>query len=200
MTDNDFSFSQLEVTNGEPPSFEIIFKKNFPRLKKYSLGMVRDYEVAEDLVQDAFIKLWEKRNELHSVDSIQGLLYTIVRNNCLNYLKKNKMREQYVEAFRFESPTQELFIRSFLEEEELKEERLRFQNELERVLTILPDKCREVFELSRFEGLTNKEVAVFMGVTVKTVEKHLAKATKLLREALKKGPKSSLMQVWLVGF
>ncbi len=200
MTDNDFSFSQLEVTNGEPPSFEIIFKKNFPRLKKYSLGMVRDYEVAEDLVQDAFIKLWEKRNELHSVDSIQGLLYTIVRNNCLNYLKKNKMREQYVEAFRFESPTQELFIRSFLEEEELKEERLRFQNELERVLTILPDKCREVFELSRFEGLTNKEVAVFMGVTVKTVEKHLAKATKLHREALKKGPKSSLMQVWLVGF
>ncbi len=200
MNDTYLSSAQEELDNEKLSSFEFIFKKNFSRLKKYSLGMVRNYEVAEDLVQDAFIKLWEKRKELHSVDSIPGLLYTIVRNNCLNYLQKNKLREQYVEAFRFESPTQELFIRSFLEEEELKEERLRFQNELERVLTILPDKCREVFELSRFEGLTNKEVAVFMGVTVKTVEKHLAKATKLLREALKKGPKSSLMQVWLVGF
>lgn len=199
MPINNISDIKLHLANGDQQSFEFIFKKYFPRLKKYCLGMVKDFDVADDLVQDAFIKLWEKRTQVRPVESIQGLLYTIVRNNSLNYLQKNKLREQYLEAFRFDSPTQELFIRSFMEEEELEEERLKLKNELERLLAVLPEKCREAFELSRFEGLTNKEVAGVMGVTVKTVEKHLSKAIKLLREAHKEGVMSSLMRIWLIG-
>ncbi len=197
MSSRELLNKQEFLIQGEVASFEVVFKKYYPRLKKYCLGMVKDYDVAEDLVQDAFLKVWEKRQTVLGDNGLQALLYTMVRNNALNYLKRNKLRDQYVEAFRFDSPQQELFIRSFLEEDEWEAQQTLFKKELERLLEALPEKCKEAFVLSRFDGLTNTEVADYMGVSVKTVEKHLSKATAILRKLLDSSPVRSFMTVWI---
>ena len=197
MSSRELLNKQEFLIQGEVASFEVVFKKYYPRLKKYCLGMMKDYDVAEDLVQDAFLKIWEKRQTVLGDNGLQALLYTMVRNNALNYLKRNKLRDQYVEAFRFDSPQQELFIRSFLEEDEWEAQQTLFKKELERLLEALPEKCKEAFVLSRFDGLTNTEVADYMGVSVKTVEKHLSKATAILRKLLDSSPVRSFMTVWI---
>jgi len=197
MSSRELLNKQEFLIQGEVASFEVVFKKYYPRLKKYCLGMMKDYDVAEDLVQDAFLKIWEKRQTVLGDNGLQALLYTMVRNNALNYLKRNKLRDQYVEAFRFDSPQQELFIRSFLEEDEWEAQQTLFKKELDRLLEALPEKCKEAFVLSRFDGLTNTEVADYMGVSVKTVEKHLSKATAILRKLLDSSPVRSFMTVWI---
>ncbi|MFV0592481.1 MAG: RNA polymerase sigma-70 factor [Draconibacterium sp.] len=185
--------------DGEKIAFESMFKAYFPRLKRYCIGMVQDNDVADDLVQDSFLKLWEKRYDVHNESSFKALLYTIVRNNALNYLKRNKLHTEFLEAFRYNSYSQELFIRSFLDEKEQKEEEAFFNAELKRLLGTLPEKCREAFLLSRFEGLSNKEVAKAMEVSVKTVEKHLAKARSILRKSLLNSGVTFVLIVWMLG-
>ncbi|WP_345030008.1 RNA polymerase sigma-70 factor [Ravibacter arvi] len=156
--------------------FESTFKKNFKGLVRYAFTVVKDSEVAEEIVQNMFVRLWEKREQVSINESVTGYLYRSVYNDSLNYLKHLKVRDAYqnyaMEREQFEQPASEQ-----LETRELEEK-------IRRALGELPEKCRTIFQMSRFEELRYQEIADELSLPVKTVENQMGKALRLLRVKL----------------
>ncbi len=156
-------------------AFESIFRVHYSSLAYFALKYVKDKELAEEIVQEMFTNIWDKAQDVSIQTSIQSYLFGAVRNACLNYLKHQKVKMAYAEQVKFSSNTQDLS--DTLEFDELK-------RRLEGALDRLPEKCREVFEMSRFDGLKYKEIATELNISQKTVENQMGKALKILREEL----------------
>lgn len=161
-------------------AFEKLYKLYFPRLYAFSFKMINDSGLAKDVVQNVFIKIWETRTSL-SFDNPEAFIYKMVRNASLNYIRhlkvvdnlKSKVKDQYLgeELYYIDMVGNEPYI---LIENELKEKIIEVMNSL-------PDKCRAVFNLSRIDGLKNREIADQLGINIKTVEKHISKAMQIYR-------------------
>lgn len=141
-----------------------LFKQYYPRLRNYAFRFLGDGAVADDIVQECFIRLYEKRFSLEDV-SPGALLYVMVRNSCLNYQKRR---------MRLESDLPVHVPADLTAEDHLLYEDLR--REIKKVMHTLPPKCREVFSMSRFEGLTIREISDRIGTSSQNVEKHIARA------------------------
>lgn len=161
-------------------AFEMVFKKYFKALHAYALAIVKDSDEAEEVVQTVFLKLWEKRGSLNITISLKAYLYKAVYHSSINYLKHEKVRmrhsEQQLYISQQEAPSESMAFR----EERERELGERFK----RALALLPEKCRMVFYLSRFEELKYQEIAQRLNISVKTVEAHMGKALKTLRTQL----------------
>ena len=144
---------------GNEADFECFFRRYYPRLVNYAARFVAGHETARDLVQDSFARLWERRCELRELD-LASLLFTMVRNACLNYLKHNgvvaRHELEYTARMRGEERIYSYDFLSDAEQPCLYEE---LQREVQKAVDALPDRCREVFRMSRFEGLKNREIA-----------------------------------------
>ena len=150
-----------------------IYQRDIFNFLHFKLGNI---EAAEDLLQDVFIKIWERRRQLRENTSIKSFLFTIARHAALNYLRHNRI----VLKFQVEQR-----IRVSEEESEYQEfERNEIEQVLMNALTKLPEKSRLPFMMSRFEELTYNEIADRLNISVKTVESHMGRALKLLRESL----------------
>lgn len=158
--------------------FEQLFKSHFNYLCNFAKQYVNDADTAQDICQKVFIALWEKRDNLDSSPSVKSYLFTAVKNRCLNYIRDNK---------KYRSKVLDLDCGDFDLVE--KEEDLFGENELKSkigaALNTLPEKCRMVFEMSRFQNMKYREIAEELNISQKTVEAHMSKAMKMLREALK---------------
>lgn len=129
----------------------------------------------EDIVQEIFVKLWEKREQLSIDTSLKSYLFQSAHNSCLNFLKHLEVEKKYsIDINHFASTK---IDHDTLVEEELN---LRLYSSIES----LPEKCRLVFKLSRFEGLKQQEIANKLGISVKTVKNHIGKALKIIRKDL----------------
>ena len=171
------------IFNEDPDNVKILFKAYFQPLCHLSLHYLEDEDEAKGVVQDAFVKLWEIRQNLTPDSNIRNFLFTLVKNNCLNVLKRKQILLKHHEKikwiemhYQYESLSR--MSGDYLEFKELKEK-------IDLAIKNLPEHCRIVFELSRFEDLKNREIAEKLGVTPKTVEAHLTKALKILRNDLK---------------
>jgi RNA polymerase sigma-70 factor, Bacteroides expansion family 1 len=157
------------------------YKKSFAFAKSY----LHDSMAAEDIVSESIIKLWKSMSE-SNIEHPDALLFTILRNKTLDYLKHESIRKN-AEKEMSETLNRELALRiSTLEAcdpDEIFSAEL--TNKIEEVLTLLPPKTREIFELSRFEGLSAKAIAEKKGLSVKSVEYHITQALKKLRSELK---------------
>lgn len=167
--------------------FEQVFKTYFKPLYAYAKTMVRDKDAAEEIVQQVFFRLWEKRDNITIQETIKAYLYRSVFHGSMNYLKHIKVREEYALYIKHEASAENSALQS-LETRELKES-------LTHALSKLPEKCRTVFQLCRFEELKYKEVAEQLNLPVKTVENEMGKALRLLRLSL-----SDLLSVVLLTF
>jgi len=171
---------------GNEADFECFFRRYYPRLVNYAARFVAGHETARDLVQDSFARLWERRCELRELD-LASLLFTMVRNACLNYLKHNgvvaRHELEYTARMRGEERIYSYDFLSDAEQPCLYEE---LQREVQKAVDALPDRCREVFRMSRFEGLKNREIAARLGISETAVEKHLARAVGRLGEHLRR--------------
>lgn len=158
-------------------AFEALFKLHYKSLAQTAFRVVNDRDVAEDLVQDIFCKLWEKRSELQITTSVKAYLYQSTINHSLNYIKKAKRAE-----------TRELhFYSSRSSEENTSDAPFAVKELNERVniaVNSLPVACRNVFILSRFEHHSYKQIATALNISVKTVESQMVKALKHLRKCL----------------
>ena len=157
--------------------FEKLFKAHFSYLCNFAQQYVEDADTAQDICQRVFITLWEKRSEIDSQKSIKSYLFTAVRNRCLNYIRDNKKYRSKIldiDCGDFEMGIEE----DYFEAEEL-------QNRIKNALDQLPEKCRKVFEMSRFQQMKYREIAEELNISQKTVEAHMTKAMKELRKQLK---------------
>ncbi|GGC24457.1 DNA-directed RNA polymerase sigma-70 factor [Parapedobacter defluvii] len=155
--------------------FEAAFKSNFKALHAYSYTMLQDEAVAEEIVQTVFMKLWESRERMAIHTSLRAYLYKSVYHESLNYLKHKKVQRKYME---------EAIVAYKQQQTEETEADKELQRQLQQALRQLPEKCRTVFQLSRFEELKYQEIAERLGISLKTVEAHMGKALKLLRVQL----------------
>lgn len=171
ITDN-FSFGAIK--NGNAKEFEALFRKYYPSMCAVAMKFVRDKVVAEDLVQEAFIRLWTKRGEYEAIPNLKTFLYVAVKNLCFNYLRDKKETIDY-EAAGLENL--EDHFKNYL----IEEETYRMITEAVRQL---PVQSARIITLA-LQGKQNKEIAEMLGISVNTVKTLKYKSISLLRESLK---------------
>jgi len=156
--------------------FENLFKTHFQHLCNFAQNYVSDFETSKEIVQDVFIKLWENKTQIDLKKSIKSYLFTSVKNRCLNYIRDNK---------KFRSNVLDVDIADYDISFEETEENTEIEKKVKETLEKLPEKCRQIFELSRFENLKYKEIAAKLNLSQKTVEAQMSKALKIFRENFK---------------
>ncbi len=157
----------------DPLKFEKIYKEYFSMLVGFAFQYVGDSDTAKDITQEVFSKIWKHSDEIVIRTNVKSYLFGAVRNACLNHVRHEKVKEAHTKEIR-PITTEEI---SFLEMDEL-------ADKVQKVMDQLPEKRREVFEMSRFEGKKYKEIAEELGVSIKTVETQMSRALKAMREAL----------------
>lgn len=171
----------LKLREGNHIAFRCLFQTYYQRLFLFACKFVEE-DVAKDVVQDCFLELWKKRKNTEISTSFSAWIFTVVKNRCYKHLKEESKKSESRNNYRLKLKEEELnfFIHSekSILEFEVKE---RIQNVLEQ----LPPKCSQVFKDSRFNGLSNKDIAEKYGISLKAVEKHISKALKLFREEFK---------------
>ncbi len=184
----------IRLKEGNPAAYEELFKQTFPRMLGYCKLFIHDQAQANDLVQECFVRLWEKRSTISPNQSVESLLFVMLRNRCLNYLRdqKNELIDKNLSAIG-ENELQHLYQLDFTGREEKTLEESLIEAIRESVDN-LPEKRKLVFIKAKIEGKKNKEVAEELGISVKAVEKHLHQAKEQIRtQMLKEFPLLSLL-------
>ena len=150
-------------------TYKLLFRKYYANLLFYATRIVGEEE-AEDVVQDVFVELWRRKDTVTVGEQIQAFLYRAVYTRALNVLKHRDIKNSY-EAVVME-----------INQKRIEDRELR--RELSEAINGLPDKCKMVFKLSYLHDMKNKEIAETMGISLRTVEAHMYKALKFLRERL----------------
>ena len=175
-----FANKDLFVNKRNPELFEELFNQYSKPLFYYAAKFVED-EAARDIVQDIFAKLWSDQKITIKL-SLNSFLFTMVRNSCLQQLEKQKVRNKYLESTKLKLQEEELQFymneKTSLIEQEL-------ETKLNEVLNSLPDRCKQIFMMSRFENKKNKEIAEELDISVKAVEKQITKALATIRFEMK---------------
>jgi len=165
------------LKNRDEQAFGNLFKTYFKQLRNYAFSFVQEQTLAEDIVQTIFLRLWDKIEVLNVGSSIAAYLYRAVYNESLNTLKRSKVRRSY----------HSWLHRNRMDLTDTAHKNLQLQ-ELERQLRAaineLPEQCRTIFQLSRYEELRYRDIGLRLGISVKTVENQMGKALKLLRARL----------------
>lgn len=166
------------LKNGDKLIFEEIYREYYIPLCYYCLRYTENFEASEEIVQELFLKLWEKHKELEINSSLNAYLYRAIQNYALNFLSKEKTKDKYIVLH--DRQPYDTFENGLvkLEEEELRKI-------LKLAILKLPEKRRRIFELSRFDGLKYGKIASQLSISVKTVETQMTKALKYLRVVLK---------------
>lgn len=165
------------LQKGDEHAFEQVFKTFYKPLHAYAYIMLKDDAESEEMVQRVFFNIWNKRDRLNIEGSLKAYLYRAVHNESMNYLKHQKVRAAYQVHYQARPERGGSRAGSELAAGELRVH-------LRKALNELPPQCRTIFQLSRFEQLKYKEIAVELGISVKTVENQMGKALRLMRVKL----------------
>ncbi|MEO6915364.1 MAG: RNA polymerase sigma-70 factor [Chitinophagaceae bacterium] len=155
-------------------SFKADFHLHYAPLCQYANGFLDDLDAAEDVVQDVFLKVWERKQDLLGKTDLRYYLYVAVRNNCISR-KRDKMKTPV------ESAEVDWNRISLADEKQEKSSNWDAPSVIKEALARLPKRCREVFILSRVSQLTYQRIAETMGISVKTVENQMGKAFRILK-------------------
>ena len=167
----------LRLSKRDEAAFEQVFKTHYKNLHAYAFTILKDEDEAEEMVQQVFFKLWERSEHLSFSGPIAAYLYRAVHNESLNFIKHQKVKagHQLQVAYSMKNKTEQASPKMIRKE---------LENKFREALNELPEQCRTVFQLSRFEDMKYKEIADKLDISVKTVENHMGKALKLLRTKL----------------
>ncbi|MDZ7899311.1 MAG: RNA polymerase sigma-70 factor [Arcicella sp.] len=167
----------LAIRQGNERVFETVFRKHYQSLCNYANGILKDLDDAEEVVQAIFVKFWEQREAIEINVSLKSYLYKAVHNTCLNRLKHLKIQDVHKQ-----------YVGNFFEDNHDSATDLMDKVELETriadALEKLPEQCRLIFKMSRFEELKYQEIADRLGLSIKTIENQIGKALKIMRTEL----------------
>jgi RNA polymerase sigma-70 factor, ECF subfamily len=165
------------IKSGDEAAFKELFLLHYAALCGYARKYINDLDQAEEVVQDLFFNLWQKKDQLDITVSIEAYLFRSVRNSCLNLLKHYKIRETYKVANQQAIRESEgLTVDTYVENE--------LRDNIEVAIESLPTERKKIFKMNRLEGMNYKEIADVLGISIKTVEAQMSKALKYLREHL----------------
>lgn len=167
------------LIKGDLTAFDLLFEKYHKKLFYFAKGYLRSEEDAEDLIQEVFVKIWESRSDIKEHLSFNSFLYTITYNSILKHFRKKGREKKYVDRY----------AADVLKEINSTSEEVEYRNVLEKVkkyVDQLPEKRKEIFIMSRFEGYNNTEIAQRLQISKKTVENQIYQALKYLRSHLNK--------------
>jgi RNA polymerase sigma-70 factor (ECF subfamily) len=162
------------ITLDEYSSFKVLFERYYGRLCAYVFTITNDYAASEDIVQELFIRFWNGRQKIVINDSVFAYLFRASRNSALNYIRGKANRERTQQNITFQEA---IIDRDFLEEEE-------FIGFLDACIEALPERSRQVFKLSRIDGLKQKEIAERLNISVKTIKNQIWKSLQYLKSCL----------------
>src|SRR6202000_2837444 len=165
------------LKNRDEQAFGDLFKTHFKQLRNYAFSFVQEQTLAEDIVQTVFLRLWDRIEVLNFGDSVAAYLYRAVYNESLNALKHSKVRRSHHSWLNLQMKDLTDTAHRNLQLQEL-------ERQLRAAINDLPEQCRTIFQLSRYEDLRYREIGLRLGISVKTVENQMGKALKLLRAAL----------------
>lgn len=157
--------------------FEILYKEYFEPLCAFVFGVLKDYDASEEIVQNLFVKLWIKRNRIPINTSVKSYLYQAAKNASLNLISHIKVKEKYKQYNQEVIVSSEGNFTNPAEENDL-------SNTVQQAIDKLPTKRKEIFLMSRNEGLKNREIAEHLNISIKTVENQMGKALSTLRTEL----------------
>ncbi len=175
-SNSDFDLAD-RIRSGDQAAFEILFHQYYSRLCVFSNGYVKSLDIARDVVQEVFIKVWDNRENFIITQSLKAYLFMAVRNQSLNFIQEKKQKNRLEERLRKQQELNESVKREDFNKDELSQKIWKLVEEL-------PEKRRAIFILYRKHGLSYSEIADVMKIARKTVENQMGKSLKFLRERL----------------
>ncbi len=181
----------IALRQGDESALRSIFDRHYPLLLQDVYRIVPDQDTCQDLAQEVFVELWRKRSELNIHTSLRAYLRRAAVNRALTYLKNQRRLRFEGDEWTDTADTSTADIRR-------KEEQETLEQALHRAIATLPEKCRIVFSLSRFEQFSHREIAEQLGISVKTIENQITKAMRMLRDALTNPSNLSSVVIWAI--
>jgi len=166
---DDIVWQQIRQRN--MPAFESYYKEHLKEYFLVAYKFVRSVPISQEIVNDVFLKIWEDAGKIVIESSLRAYIYKAVVNRSINALNKQEKEQQHRRALALQP-------QAFYEEKQLETNELKVQ--LYKAIDNLPDQCKKVFQLSRFEGLKQQEIADKLGISIKTVKNHITQALKTL--------------------
>lgn len=180
----------VELSKDNDSSLKELFNYYYPRLFNFSKSFLKIEEGIDDIIQEVFVKIWQNRKKINSQTTFNSYIFTITRNLLLNELRSRLNNEKARAEIRNLSLAQEYSMNEEIEYRDIKEK-------VDQLIETLPERQKEIFILSRTEGLSHKEIAEKLGINTKTVEYHITLAVKYLKENLKSMGVISLLYFYL---
>ncbi|HHC81059.1 MAG TPA: RNA polymerase sigma-70 factor [Flavobacteriia bacterium] len=165
-----------KVQKNDTQAFKKIFGLYYTSLCTYILQFTNDRTNAEDIVQDTFIKLWDKRNTIQINTSLKSYLFRSAHNAYVDTFRKRKQHESLLEKLKYDALISQLDENNFIHHQKIEKIKV--------VIETLPKRCKEILLLSKQKGLKNKEIATILGISIKTVEAQLSIAFQKIRKGI----------------
>jgi RNA polymerase sigma-70 factor, ECF subfamily len=166
------------LKDGDQTAFELLFYHYYPGLVVYTSQFTADRNEAEEIVQDFFVRFWQKHQQIIPADSFKNYFFLSVKNSSLNYLKHKKIEARYLKELSDLSNQHLVYDPDLYLATEL-------QQKIKNSINLLPEKCREIFMMSRIQGMKNDEIAKELELSKRTIETQISNALKVLRVELK---------------
>jgi len=164
------------IRAGRESAYALLFKEFYRPLSVFAATYINDQDTAKEIVQDLIVHLYENRKILVISTNLKSYLYQSVRNRCLNHLKHSQVERKHLDQAALEQHSTEDLEAKIAETE--------LEYGIFKVISELPPKCQEIFRMSRVDGFKNKEIALKLGISIRTVETQISSALKVLREKL----------------
>ncbi len=176
MSHNDEKTIIARLKSNDQTAMQWLFERYYQAVCNRIFRIIKDKSTVEDIAQEVFIKFWEKRQQISIQNSLNAYLQRMAYNETISYLRKHK-KHWHDELASYDSADKDTSEKTLLYNE--------LSNKITNAINMLPNRCRIIFQLSRFEELTYKEIASQLDISVKTVENQMGKALKLMRENMK---------------
>ncbi len=165
------------LRSGRESAYQLLFELYYQKLVVFARKYLDDMEAARDVVQDLFLNLYESRQTITVQTSLKSYLYSSVKHGCLNHLRHNAVKEKYANMMMNTGNGRDLDLEEKIDTTEM-------EAKIFEIVSALPDKCRQIFIMSRVEGKRNRKIADELNLSIRTVETQISKALKSLRTNL----------------